>query len=96
MALNNAVIAANRPATGKIPEKRMFILRETSLALIGPLKEVFDDGWLRAEEAVAVLAAAALTLQAILSGAKYTEVTRELLETAFGTTRPMEEKRGDE
>lgn len=64
--LNNAVAASLRPnSLGEIPQERLRRLHEIAQALIEPLLELLDEdskdsGLIRPEEAVCILAAAAL------------------------------------
>lgn len=87
--LNNAVIAANNPSYGKLPKERMGKLLKYSLALISPIQAELEEGYLRVEEAVAVLSSAALTLQAVAAGVRQTEVGREIVINIFGKACPI-------
>ena len=64
-------------------------LREYSLALISPVQAELEEGYLRVEEAVAVLSSAALTLQAVAAGVRQTEVGREIVINIFGKACPI-------
>lgn len=64
-------------------------LREYSLALISPLQAELEEGYLRVEEAVAVLSSAALTLQSVAAGVRQTEVGREIVINIFGKACPI-------
>ena len=64
-ALNNAVAMSKASATDIMPELRMRRLSAYALALIAPVREDTAAGLLIAEEAVFVLASAALLLHAM-------------------------------
>lgn len=63
-ALNNAVGASGVPWEGGFPEKRLRNLRAYALALIAPVTDDLESELLRPEEAVFVLASAALIIHA--------------------------------
>lgn len=63
--LNNAVIAALRPATlgAEMPRKRLFRLSGYVTALVGEVNEHVEEGLLRPEELVLIFLASALAVQ---------------------------------